>query len=686
MVMAPALLRTAVISFAALLLIACSGGGSGRSGDRDRDEPPPPPAPVKYSIGGNVSGLAGTGLALRNNGGDNLTIAANGTFQFSTTLASGSAFNVSVFAQPANPAQECTVTRGNGVVGTANVTNVEVACINTDDDNGGDEPDDGGDDPAPTPTPLSFTNSTPATGAVNVDRAVRPELLFSVALDAASVNTSSVKLFDAAGSEHPIATAVTGNQLTIEPKGNLEPMAQYRLLVEGIRGIDGQTLSGSVQITFTVRERAWQLQETLRVDLPVVSVSTQLQTAIDSDGNVTSVWREVVGVLGSQVSQIWARRYDVDAGIGEIERLDTIDNMSTDPQVGVDGAGDVMVIWTDHEEGIQSRRYDASTGAWRDIVPVDPIDAPDAEIVRQEPRLAVAANGDTVALWLRTTADRSNVYAATYTADDGWSAPTPLQLESTQQARNASVAIRADGSGMVVWEEIGKESPFNGPIWAAPFDHGQWQPPVHVNVDLPVGGREPVMAVDNHGNALVAWTQVVKIDEDLFEIEGFLARRYSGEIGWVAPAEIGVIPNDPAIDAHLAISDHGEAMAVWVHSQVFNGATTWARFYHVADDAWEAEPAPLDVGSGQVTRRPRVAMDPNGNAVVVWEEQRFADDRSVVRGSRYQPDTGWVSSSMFLGVTSPFDPDLGLQISGNAAGDVAAVWNTHGYPRLRRFQ
>jgi hypothetical protein len=81
-----------------------------------------------FTIGGTVSGLSGTGLVLRNNGGDNLTITANGNFTFSTAIASGSTYNVTVFTQPSSPSQTCTVTNGSGTVAGANVTNVVVNC------------------------------------------------------------------------------------------------------------------------------------------------------------------------------------------------------------------------------------------------------------------------------------------------------------------------------------------------------------------------------------------------------------------------------------------------------------------------------------------------------------------------------------------------------------------------------
>src|SRR5436309_546234 len=81
-----------------------------------------------HTIGGSVSGLSGTGLVLRNNGGDSLPVSANGTFTFSTAIASGAAYSVTVLTQPTNPSQSCTVTNGSGTVGSANVTNVSISC------------------------------------------------------------------------------------------------------------------------------------------------------------------------------------------------------------------------------------------------------------------------------------------------------------------------------------------------------------------------------------------------------------------------------------------------------------------------------------------------------------------------------------------------------------------------------
>ncbi len=80
------------------------------------------------TIGGVASGIVGSGLVLQDNGGDNLTVGANGSFTFPTALASGQPYNVTVLSPPINPYENCIVSAGSGITGGDNVGNVAVAC------------------------------------------------------------------------------------------------------------------------------------------------------------------------------------------------------------------------------------------------------------------------------------------------------------------------------------------------------------------------------------------------------------------------------------------------------------------------------------------------------------------------------------------------------------------------------
>jgi hypothetical protein len=84
---------------------------------------------LSYTIGGNVSGVVGTGLILQNTGAEQLPITANGAFTFKDLVPTGFAYTVTVFAQPTGPAQNCVIAPGTGSgTATTNVTTVAITC------------------------------------------------------------------------------------------------------------------------------------------------------------------------------------------------------------------------------------------------------------------------------------------------------------------------------------------------------------------------------------------------------------------------------------------------------------------------------------------------------------------------------------------------------------------------------
>jgi hypothetical protein len=81
----------------------------------------------RYTVGGTVSGLAGSGLAVSVNGGPALSIVADGGFIFPDAFVAGDLFEVSVVAQPAG--QACSVLGGSGVISNSNYGGAFVNCV-----------------------------------------------------------------------------------------------------------------------------------------------------------------------------------------------------------------------------------------------------------------------------------------------------------------------------------------------------------------------------------------------------------------------------------------------------------------------------------------------------------------------------------------------------------------------------
>lgn len=85
-----------------------------------------------YVLGGSVVNLQGEGLTLVNGSSSGTLPIAKGATEFRllTEIKVGDAYGLSVLTQPTNPAQQCTIANGTGVMGDADRMNVVVTCVN----------------------------------------------------------------------------------------------------------------------------------------------------------------------------------------------------------------------------------------------------------------------------------------------------------------------------------------------------------------------------------------------------------------------------------------------------------------------------------------------------------------------------------------------------------------------------
>lgn len=134
------------VALLAISLSGCGGSGSGSTSPSSSSQGSTPPSgnngstgtstrstSSTYTVGGNVYDLIGGALVLQDNGGDNVTVTASGSasypFTFSTGIATGQTYSVTVGTQPSSPAQNCVVSQeASGTIASANVTGVEVDC------------------------------------------------------------------------------------------------------------------------------------------------------------------------------------------------------------------------------------------------------------------------------------------------------------------------------------------------------------------------------------------------------------------------------------------------------------------------------------------------------------------------------------------------------------------------------
>jgi 6-phosphogluconolactonase len=131
-----------------LALVACGGGGGTSGGATSGTSSPPPPPPINgYTVGGTVSGLVGSGLALaicRITGGSGgrggpgvsigcdspLQVSTNGAFTLASSYPAGYSGHdyVHITQQPSSPPQNCVISKERVSIQSANDTSVTVTC------------------------------------------------------------------------------------------------------------------------------------------------------------------------------------------------------------------------------------------------------------------------------------------------------------------------------------------------------------------------------------------------------------------------------------------------------------------------------------------------------------------------------------------------------------------------------
>jgi hypothetical protein len=85
-------------------------------------------AATTFALSGTVIGLTGSGLVLANPGLPSLPVTPGSTtFQFSTNLPDGTAYNITIQTQPSG--QTCTVTGGSGTVAGSAPAGITIRCI-----------------------------------------------------------------------------------------------------------------------------------------------------------------------------------------------------------------------------------------------------------------------------------------------------------------------------------------------------------------------------------------------------------------------------------------------------------------------------------------------------------------------------------------------------------------------------
>ena len=145
---------------------------------------------------------------------------------------------------------------------------------------------------------------------------------------------------------------------------------------------------------------------------------------------------------------------------------------------------------------------------------------------------------------------------------------------------------------------------------------------------------------------------------------------------WRAPVRLS--PSDRSLGPELALNAAGDATVVWDHEQGADCPTSPASLscIHITEAVSRARgsgawTAPVEVGRPGIGAAPRVALDPNGAAALVWVHD-IGQDRVLQATIRPAGAASWPNANDLSGTP--------LQITNHAvaldaAGNAVAVWS-----------
>ncbi|MGD9696281.1 MAG: hypothetical protein AB7V42_11550 [Thermoleophilia bacterium] len=395
-------------------------------------------------------------------------------------------------------------------------------------------------------------------------------------------------------------------------------------------------------------------------------------------------------------------------------------------QVAADGSGDAIAVWTrGPSSSIAVAERPAGAPAFGPPSALAAGCAPGApNCLVFNPRIAVNARGDAVALWQRGTGssvvERTTIVVATRPAGRAdWGDPVAVG-EIAGTPTPAAVAIDAGGGVTVVWRGadftmMAADAPSgaasfatvalgqgngvpglavnaSGAAAAAWIDArgtgvgqvlvaerppgGAWGPPVPVSPS----GRPPAavvaldaaVALDDAGDALAAWTVADGSGATLA-----VARRPAGG-AWGPPSELGgrwsyYGPPD------IALAPSGDAVALWRAPEGVVAATAPATGPWSSPVRLSLPERPASADGSDGSRDPALAVAPDGSALAVWAGSRDATGSVTVMAARRPAGGAWEPRQPISVPAAPFLPVAALA----GADDGVALWSESSGPDSR---
>ena len=512
----------------------------------------------RFALGGTLSGLtAGASVVLSNNGANELTLAANGSFQFSQQVVQGASYSVSVATPPGG--QTCTVSNGSGTMQAA-VSDVQVVCVTSV---AGWQP----------PVALS-------SGGASAPRIAMDDQGNGLAVwgqnDTDVINTSLwFSRYSAATgqwSEPALVENLSGSSGYATGEAHLAMhRATGRAVLTWL-----QTQNGTVDVW--ARDYDPTTGWGTATNLESVSGMTGTPTAgVDASGNAMVAWAQMTPRWS-----IWASRFVRGTGWGPAQLLetnDTVGGIDADPMLAISDNGQALVAWkavlhNSTINGLWTTRFTPDAG-W--ATPERRIATPAGGPVRSRPAIAADAQGHAVLAWGQIDVDATGTWHSMQTLRfDGTTWTTTPALVGTRQTVRSTVAnpmlvMAPGGTAVLAWAMSESQTLLAGTA----LPGAAFGSVATLNTGLAAGDVTGLAVAANDGGAMVGWRQSGTSGAALH------VQRYASAGTWTRDTiatDASVNDTVWGFDAGVGLNAGGQALVGW-SAATSSGSVVRARRY-----------------------------------------------------------------------------------------------------------
>ncbi len=357
---------------------------------------------------------------------------------------------------------------------------------------------------------------------------------------------------------------------------------------------------------------------------PDDSSAGNLRVAMDNNGNAIVVWQQYDG----SNSQIFMSEYRNGSWK---HPSDLSDNISPDgsnawpSQVAMDNNGNAIVLWQqDDGSNYQIFMSEYRNGSW--VHPSDLSDniSPDGQDASLA-QVAMDNNGNAIVVWEQWNGSNYQIYMSEY-RNGSWKHPSDLSDNisldgsSVDWAQVAQVAMDNNGNAIVLWEQYDGS---NNQIFMSEYRNGSWKHPSDLSDNISLDGSSvdwaqvAQVAMDNNGNAIVLWEQYDGSNNQIF-----MSEYRNGS--WKHPSDLSdnISPDgSSAWPSQVAMDNNGNAIVLWEQDDGSNNRQIFMSEYR--NGSW-VHPSDLSDNislDGKDAIVIKVAMDNNGNAIVIWRQE-----------------------------------------------------------------